>query len=448
MKHFLAFFSLALALVACSKAVLPGNNSFDDPQGDPGAVPVVTDPITVSSPEPKPGSIQKISLTPEQQDFASAGHAFALKSLALLYGQGASSFVFSPLSLQYALAMVVNGASGETAAEITRALGFGSDVEALNAYCNLLMNQLPALDEKVRVKLADALVVDSNYPLLPSFVKQMEEVYYAPVEYMSFAKKGEVADRINEWAHRNTNGLIFPFLDESALDQVIAVILNALYFKAPWGNTINGTMFLPDFTLERETFYKDGGGTSKVNLMRTSFYFGYGRQKGYRMVEIPYADGKFAMYVLLPDAVGKQGLKQLVDALEKASWKDLTKSLTYSTLVNLRLPKFETSSRFELSPMLQALGIRQAFGIDAAFDRMFAGKGSFFVSNVLQKARIKVTEWGTEAAAVTAIMMASSPGPGTAPPPEADFFCDHPFAYVIAERSSGTILFEGIFTGE
>ena len=67
---------------------------------------------------------------------------------------------------------------------------------------------------------------------------------------------------------------------------------------------------------------------------------------------------------------------------------------------------------------------------------------------MLQKARIKVTEWGTEAAAVTAVMMAGDPGPGAVPPPEADFFCDHPFAYVIAERSSGTILFEGIFTGE
>ena len=50
--------------------------------------------------------------------------------------------------------------------------------------------------------------------------------------------------------------------------------------------------------------------------------------------------------------------------------------------------------------------------------------------------------------AVLWILIRTSPGPGTAPPPEADFFCDHPFAYVIAERSSGTILFEGIFTGE
>jgi glyoxylase-like metal-dependent hydrolase (beta-lactamase superfamily II) len=86
------------------------------------------------------------------------------------------------------------------------------------------------------------------------------------------------------------------------------------------------------------------------------------------MVEIPYSGGKFAMYVMLPDAVGKQGLKQLVSAMEKASWKDLRNSFTYTTKVHLRLPKFETASRFQLAPILQALGIRQAFGMSASFD--------------------------------------------------------------------------------
>ena len=445
MKRYLSFISLILALAACGK--ISGDQSFDDPQGNPGEVPTVSDPITVSSPEPQAGSIKKISLTLEQQGFSAESNAFAFKSLAQLYKQSAKSFVFSPLSLQYALAMVVNGASGETAAEITRALGFGSDLEALNAYCNLLMNQLPALDRNVQIKLADALVVDNNYPLLSSFEKQMEQVYYAPVEYMSFRKKSEVVDRINEWAYRNTNGLIYPFLSEEDLAQAIAVILNALYFKAPWAESIGGNMFFPEFTMEKETFYQDGGGTTKVDLMPSTSYFGFAIQNGFRMVEIPYSDGNFAMYVMLPDAVGKQGLKQMVASLEKENWRNLVKSLTYTTKVHLRLPKFETASRFQLAPILQALGIRQAFG-NGSFDRMFEGKGSFYVSNVLQKARIKVTEWGTEAAAVTAVMMDGDPGPGEVPPPEADFFCDHPFAYVIAERSSGTILFEGIFTGE
>ena len=65
---------------------------------------------------------------------------------------------------------------------------------------------------------------------------------------------------------------------------------------------------------------------------------------------------------------------------------------------------------------------------------------------VIQKARISVTEWGTEAAAVTVVgMKANSAAPGQDPPVE--FICDHPFAYLIAEKTSGTILFAGAFMG-
>jgi serpin B len=373
-------------------------------------------------------------------------NAFAFKCLSELYNADPGSMVFSPLSLQYALAMTVNGASGETAAEITKALGFNADMEALNAYCNLLLNQLPALDPQVDVRLADALVVDKGYPLLPSFKETVEGMYYAPVEYMSFSDRKAVVDRINEWAHRNTNGLIFPFLKESDLNEsTIATILNALYFKAPWYNPHGSALFLPEATLEDAEFFLDGGGKAKADLMQTSGYFGYSERNGYRIVEIPYAGGKFAMYVLLPDKSGGNGLKNLMAGLAKESWEEMTKSLTYSTKVNLRFPRFETASRFALLPALKALGISKAFGGGASFDRMFDGKGSFFIGNVIQKAKIKVTEWGTEAAAVTVVMLDGASG---IVPKTVDFFADHPFAYVIAEKSSGTILFEGVFTGE
>ena len=437
--------SVLLASVACEKLeVFNKSGLFQDEYDSQGAVPEVQDPIAVSSPRPD-AIITKVSLTPEQLTYAAGSNAFALKCLHELFKEDASSMVFSPLSLQYALAMTANGASGETAAEITRVLGFDTDIAAINAYCNLLLNQLPALDPEVEIRLADALVVDDSYKLLPSYKEAVESIYYAPVEYMSFSDKKLVVDRINEWAYRNTNGLIFPFLQESELSG-IAAILNALYFKAPWGRASLGTMFLPEETLKGEVFHKDGGGKGKVDLMPTTAHLGYAQRNGYRIVEIPYSKGKFAMYVLLPDQVGSNGLQKLMTNLPKETWQELTASLTYQTKVHLRLPKFESANKFSLKQSLQALGIKKAFA-DAEFDRMFdAGKGAY-ISEVLQKSKIKVTEWGTEAAAVTAVFLDGA-NLGQAPPPEVDFYIDHPFAYVIAERSSGTILFEGVFTGE
>ena len=438
--------SVLLASMACEKLdVFNKSGLFQDEYESRGAVPEVQDPIAICSPSPD-ASITKVSLTPEQLTYAAGSNAFALKCLNELFREDASSMVFSPLSLQYALAMTANGASGETAAEIIRVvLGFDTDIAAINAYCNLLLNQLPALDSEVEIRLADALVVDDSYKLLPSYKETVESIYYAPVEYMSFSDKKLVVDRINEWAYRNTNGLIFPFLQESELSG-FAAILNALYFKAPWGMASLRTMFLPEETLKGEVFHKDGGGKGKVDLMSTTAHFGYAQRDGYRIVEIPYSKGKFAMYVLLPDQVGGNGLQKLMTNLPKESWQELTASLTYQTKVHLRLPKFESANKFSLKQSLQAMGIKKAFA-DAEFDRMFDGGKGTFISEVLQKSKIKVTEWGTEAAAVTAVVLDGA-NLGQTPPPEVDFYIDHPFAYVIAERSSGTILFEGVFTGE
>ena len=91
------------------------------------------DKVNISSPTPTE-TITRVELSEEQKPFVAAGNAFAVKCLKSLFDD--ESMVFSPLSLQYALALAANGASGETAAEIVQALGFGEDKAALNSYCN------------------------------------------------------------------------------------------------------------------------------------------------------------------------------------------------------------------------------------------------------------------------------------------------------------------------
>jgi len=71
----------------------------------------------------------------------------------------------------------------------------------------------------------------------------------------------------------------------------------------------------------------------------------------------------------------------------------------------------------------------------ADFSRMFEGGGPW-IDQVLQKTFIRVDEEGTEAAAVTAVIMTDS-----APP---SIRADRPFLFVIRERLSGTVLFAGV----
>ena len=182
---------------------------------------------------------------------------------------------------------------------------------------------------------------------------------------------------------------------------------SALYFKAKWSGNSEVPMFNSELTEKSQPFYLDGGGESKVDYMVASRYFRYGKVGTNGIVELPYADGKFAMYIILPDIKGGNGLSQLLSSLTSEKLSAAISSMTTEAMVNLHLPKFELENKYELTDMLNALGIRRAFNNDAQFDKLLYHPDikNFKIGSVIQKARISVAEWGTEAGAATAVMI-------------------------------------------
>ena len=72
--------------------------------------------------------------------------------------------------------------------------------------------------------------------------------------------------------------------------------------------------------------------------------------------------------------------------------------------------------------------------------------GNVYISKMLQKAKIEVSEEGTKAAAVTAAaVMLTSLQPD---PRRVEFHANRPFVYMITDVRSGYIYFIGQFTGE
>jgi serpin B len=65
---------------------------------------------------------------------------------------------------------------------------------------------------------------------------------------------------------------------------------------------------------------------------------------------------------------------------------------------------------------------------------------NLFISLVLQKAFVDINEEGTEAAAVTVVVIGIT---SAQPPHTYTMRVDRPFLFVIRERLSGTILFMG-----
>ena len=98
-----------------------------------------------------------------------------------------------------------------------------------------------------------------------------------------------------------------------------------------------------------------------------------------------------------------------------------------------------------LNQIISKLGAPSIFQPGTADFSRFAN-GSFYVSKMLQKAKIEVSERGTKAAAVTAAVMLTSLGPNEMK--RVEFHANRPFVYFITERNSGAILFMGQFLGE
>lgn len=403
----------------------------------------VEDPIMISSPTPTE-QISKVTLDETQSGYVKAGNDMSFRFLDKLYD--GDNLVCSPLSLQYAMSMAANGAEGETLNEIVSFLGYGDNgIDALNEHNRLLLEQLPAVDLDVRLKVTDALLVNDELPLKSSFKKTLEDYYYAAADNMDFSDPRQVAARINEWADRSTDGFINKILDPSDISEyAVAYIMNALYFKAKWAGSDYDPMFRKENT-KKENFTLSNGKTVQVDMMRNSGYYEYAEMDGYQVVALPYANYKFYMYILLPDDNDVEGL---VSRLPSISWNEILSSLTGGTKVNLKLPKFNIENKYILNDVLNDLGVEKAFKSgQAEFDRMFDADESwrFWIEKVIQKSRISVTEWGTEAGSVTIVEMggaASSPPP----PKEVDFYVDHPFIFIIGEKTSGTILFEGVVT--
>ena len=405
----------------------------------------VKDPITIQSPVPTE-QITKVTLDETQKGYVDAGNRMAFRFLGEMFDN--ENLVCSPLSLQYALAMTANGASGQTRQEIIDFLGYGEeDIDALNEYSKTLLEQLPAVDLDVTLKVTDALLVNDKFPLLPSFKETVENNYYAAVDNMDFSDPEQVAARINEWASRNTDGFIDNILSASEISEdAVAYIMNALYFKAKWAGGEYDPMFESDAT-KPEDFHLSDGSTIKVDMMRNMRWHQYAELDGYKVLAIPYAGYKYYMYILLPD---ENDINGLIEKLKTTSWSDILSKMKSDAEVYIRIPKFEIENKYNLNDALHALGVTRPFQSGMAeFDMMFQPKQPkyyYWIEKVIQKARIKVSEKGTEAGAVTIVEMdgvAEAPGDE---PKKVFFYADRPFVFVIGEKTSGTILFEGVCT--
>ena len=384
--------------------------------------------------DPKNNPYKRLDLTTKSVEFVQQGNTFAFDFIDRINSLEEGDFFISPLSMQLLLGMILDGAQNGTADEICKVLGYGAgEVNAVNEYSLSMLEQLPSLDKKTKLSIANAIFANKQYSLKDDYKSTVGKYYQAEVANLDFSNETASLKAINGWCDKQTNGMIPKVLDKVS-PGTLAYLLNAMYFKSEWkekfskNNTVN------------EVFTTEDGGTKKVPMMKNNEHFQYQDNDDFRVVNLPYGNGAFSMLVILPQS-GKT-LADVSSALKTADWTEFRQSMVRCD-VNLWLPKFETKYSIKLNDILSDMGMPSSFSpIDADFKAM--SDMALCLSFVKQDAVIKVDEEGTEAAAVSVAGMDAAAAPGE----HIVFHADHPFLYLITESSTGAILFAGKYSGK
>ena len=374
-----------------------------------------------------------LELSTKSAEFAKAGDGFSFEFIERVNSSTDDDYVVSPLSMQFLLGMVLDGAKGETADQICAVLGYGKgETAAVNEYCLSMLTQLPLLDKKTTLSLADAIFVDNGWPLKDSYIADVVKYYDAAVSNLDFHDNDASLAAINGWCDKHTNGLIPKVLDKVDPD-MLAYLLNALYFKSSWMFDFQKTM------TREEVFTSESGAKGKAKMMKHEATHPYAANEIYQALTLPYGNGAFAMTVLLPMPGHK-----VADVIASLKVNGLPKM--HSTLADVWLPKFETKFSIRLNDILSDMGMPMAFdGKSADFTGM--SLYALCLSFVQQDAIIKVDEEGTEAAAISSAGIAKNTSVGSDPVPIV-FHADHPFLYLITETTTGITLFAGRYSGK
>jgi len=388
-------------------------------------------PLACEDAKPVPNEEQQtLTLTPVEEKKVNQDNAFSIDLFrTAVEGMNPNDNVLlSPISASIALAMLSNGAVGETKDAINKALVFeGFTEEQINAYYKKIIQALPNLDPKTKLEIANSIWYHHDFNVLPDFLKANENFYHAKIAALDFTTPN-APDIINDWVSESTNGKIPTIVDQISPDMVMYLI-NAIYFKGSWQEKFETAK------TSKMPFLKNDGSVLNADFMNVQKNFNIIDNDQLQGIELPYGNGQYSMYVLLPSE--QQSANDFVKGLKDNDQLGEIYSKFNKAETNLFFPKFKFSYQNKLNDELSKLGMGIVFTDQADFTKI--ANESLLVDEVKQKAFIEVNEEGTEAAAVTSVGVRT-----TSMPIVHTLTFDRPFVFFIRENNCGLILFTGV----
>lgn len=360
---------------------------------------------------------------------------------------------FSPLGIAIALSALLIGAEGDSRSELAHVLGLDTVDESFPTQLGALLatlldrrgvdwewrdeveNMQPVESDLFTLRVASGLFVHAPHAVRARYSDVLGSELQTDVFTVDFERPEETAIRINQWVSGRTEERINQIVFREHVTSVARLVLaNAVYFLARWEHQFDKAYtrqepFHPSPDLE--------GAAVDVPMMHQTLQLSYmaDRRRGFEAVSLPYRS--MSMIVVLPDP----GRFHDVDAIWSANVAQEIVDGLRSKEVTLGLPRFEINANYELQDAVASLGLRAVLDADRADLTGISGEPGLFLSKLVQAARIRVDEYGTEAAgAAIARMSFGMAVPGGEPH---SFVADRPFFFCIRDDQTTAVLFMG-----
>ncbi|XP_004674990.1 PREDICTED: serpin I2 [Condylura cristata] len=348
-----------------------------------------------------------------------------------------NNIIFSPLGTTVLLGMVELGAKGKAQQQIRQTLKFedtstGEEFSVLKSFFSAISGK----KQEFTFNLANALYLQEGFTVKEQYLHGNEEFFQSAIKLVDFQDAKNCAETISTWVESKTDGKIKGMFSREEFGPLTRLVLvNAIYFKGEWKQK-----FRKEDT-QLMNFTKKNGETVNIPMMKAFLQTNYGyfseSSMQYQVLELPYKGDTFSLIIVLPsEGVNIEEMEKLVNADQIQKWLSEMKEEE----VEISLPRFKVEQKLDFKEVLYSLNITEIFsgGCDLSG---ITDSSEVYISKVMQKVFLEINEDGSEAAASTGMNI-----PAIMSLPRNQFIANHPFLFIIKNKSTESILFMGRVT--
>ncbi len=361
-----------------------------------------------------------------------------------LFQEKGENAAYSPINLYMTSSMLAEMADGATRQQLLSILGT-EDIGTLQNQNNSLWNAVYDYGDNTDFpcKLANSLWIRNNLLCKKSTITTLATRYHAS------SYQGEVGEQMDQaiqaWVNRETGGKLQKEAKGiQTQEDTACVLMSTLHLQDQWV-----TPFDENSTLQN-MFNTQNGEEILTDFMNQTIYANVLEGKNYLAASLNMEGGR-SMRIVLPD----KGMD--IDEFIQEDGEDALANVCGSKMdevgkseLILSLPKFSFHSTLDMVPVLQGLGVQDAFDHSADFSNLQTDEidgtqekkiASIFVNKVNQSSVISVDETGCSVDSFTEVQMLCK-GEGIA---DERYFmnCNRPFLFVITS-GEGLPIFMGV----